>query len=220
MKRKVLLACQLMIMAFALIVTPVGVQAAGNDHHKHEHKLCISPKMVQLQGDLRKLWIDHTIWTRSYIVSALAGLEDQNDVLARLLRNQQDIGDAIKPYYGEAAGNKLAELLKEHILLAGKVVDAAKSGNQEELKKYNAAWYRNADDIAKFLSAANPNWPQKELQDLLYTHLQLLTDQVTARIMKDWKADILAFDKYEDHIIKLADTLTNGTVKQFPEKFK
>jgi hypothetical protein len=176
--------------------------------------------MVQIQGDLRKLWIDHTIWTRSYILSAIAGLDDQRDVLARLLRNQQDIGDAIKPYYGKAAGNKLAGLLREHILLAGKVVGAAKSGNQADLKKYNKEWYRNADDIAKFLSTANPNWSQKDLQDLLYMHLQLVTDQVTARVMKNWKVDILAFDKGENHIIKLADTLTEGIIKQFPEKIK
>jgi hypothetical protein len=83
------------------------------------------------------------------------------------------------------------------------------------LKKYNKEWYRNADDIAKFLSTANPNWSQKDLQDLLYMHLQLVTDQVTARVMKNWKTDILAFDKGESHIIKLADILTEGTIKQF-----
>ncbi|NHN29306.1 glycosyltransferase [Paenibacillus agricola] len=207
----------LLIMSLVFSLTPIEAQANGNDQTCVQ---CLSPTIVQLQGDLRKLWIDHTIWTRSYIVSALAGLDDQKDVLARLLRNQQDIGDAIKPYYGEAAGNKLAELLKEHILLAVKVVDAAKSGNQTDLKKYNKEWYRNADDISKFLSTANPNWTQKDLQDLLYVHLQFVTDQVTARVTKDWKADILAFDKGEDHIIKLADTLTEGIKKQFPEKFK
>nr|WP_240968130.1 glycosyltransferase [Paenibacillus aquistagni] len=170
-------------------------------------------------GDLRKLWIDHTIWTRSYIVSAIAGLEDQSDVLERLLRNQQDIGNAIKPYYGEQAGNKLAELLTEHIVIAGKVVDAAIKGDQAAFTQQNKEWYRNADDIAQFLSSANPNWTKKEIQDLMYVHLQLLTDQVVARLKKDWKADIAAFDKGEEHIIKLADTLTEGIMKQFPDKF-
>lgn len=135
------------------------------------------------------------LWTRSYITSAIAGLADQQDVLTRLLKNQQDIGDAIKPLYGDAASNKLAELLREHILLAGKVVDAEKSGNQADLVTNNKEWHRNADDMAKFLSAANPNWSQKTQQEMLYTHLQFLTDQATARLKKDWKADILAFDK-------------------------
>ncbi|GGF93150.1 hypothetical protein GCM10010912_42680 [Paenibacillus albidus] len=140
-------------------------------------------------------------------------------MLARLLKNQQDIGDAIKPYYGEAAGNKLTELLREHILIAGKVVEAAKAGNSLELDKANKAWHRNADDIALFLSKANPNWPNQALKDLLYTHLQVLTEAATARIAKNWEAEIAATDKGEDHIIKLADTLSTGIIKQFPDKF-
>ena len=174
---------------------------------------------VQLQHALRKLWIDHTIWTKSYIVSAISGLDDQEKVLTRLLKNQDDIGNAIKPYYGEEAGNKLAQLLREHIQIAGKVVEAAKSGNQATFKKYNAEWHRNADDIALFLSKANPNWSNEELKELLYTHLQLLTDQVSARLKKDTDAEIVAFDQGEDHIIKLADVLTKGIIKQFPKKF-
>lgn len=159
------------------------------------------------------------IWTRSYIVSAISNRPDQKDVLDRLLQNQQDIGNVIKPYYGEAAGNKLADLLREHILIAGKIVDAAKAGNQADVQKLQADWHRNADDIAKFLSAANPNWPFKTLQDMLYTHLQLITEIVVNCLKGDWKADIAATDKNEIHMIHLADILTEGIVKQFPAKF-
>ncbi|EPY11474.1 hypothetical protein [Paenibacillus alvei] len=175
--------------------------------------------MVQLKTDMQKAWIDHTIWMRTYIVSALANLPDQKDVLERLLQNQQDIGNIIKPYYGEAAGNKLAEILREHILIAGKIVAAAKAGNQADVKKLEADWHKNADEIAKFLSDANPNWQFKELQDMWYTHLQYITEIVLDRLKGDWKADIAATDKNEIHMIHLADILTEGIVKQFPEKF-
>lgn len=209
---KILLLC----MSVALIFTPFTTEAKGTTYQQNQE---ISTSSVQLNNALRKLWIDHTIWTRSYIVSALSGLEDQEKVLERLLQNQADIGNAIKPYYGEEAGNRLAELLREHILIAGKVVDAAKSGNQDLLKKYNAEWYKNADDLALFLSKANPNWNNNELKELLYMHLQLVTDQVVTRIKKDWDGEISAYDKGENHIIKLADTLTTGIIKQFPNKF-
>ncbi len=99
---------------------------------------CLSPKMVQLKADMQKAWIDHTIWTRSYIVSAISNRQDQKDVLDRLLQNQQDIGNVIKPYYGEAARNKLADILREHILIAGKIVAAAKAGNQADVRKLQA----------------------------------------------------------------------------------
>jgi len=180
---------------------------------------CLSPRMVQLKVDMQKVWINRTIWTRSYIVSAISNRPDQQDVLERLLRNQQDIGNVFKPYYGEAFGNRLAELLREHILIAGKIVAAAKAGNQEDVKTLQADWHRNADDISRFLSAANPNWPFKTLQDLLYTHLQLITEIVLACLEGDWKADIAATDKNEIHMIRLADFLTDGIVKQFPQKF-
>ncbi|WP_341870818.1 hypothetical protein [Brevibacillus antibioticus] len=117
--------------------------------------------------------------------------------------------------HGEEAGNKLGKLLTEHIVLAGKIIDAAKNGDQASVAK----WFRNADDIAKFLSSANPNWTEKELKDLLYKHLELLTGNLQARLKKDWEADIETFDKGEDHIITLADVLTAGIIKQFPNRF-
>ncbi|WP_179233021.1 glycosyltransferase [Paenibacillus rigui] len=216
MKNKGLLALLLNLTLIFSMMPVVSVQAKVNEE---KGSVCLSPKMVQLKTDMQKAWIDHTIWTRSYIVSAISNRPDQKDVLDRLLQNQQDIGNAIKPYYGEAVGNKLADLLREHILIAGKIVAAAKAGNQTDVKKLEADWHRNADDIAKFLSSANPNWQFKTLQDMLYTHLQLITEIVLDCLRGDWKADIAATDKNEIHMIHLADILTDGIVKQFPEKF-
>ncbi|MEE4569356.1 glycosyltransferase [Paenibacillus polymyxa] len=216
MKNKWLLALSL-TLALVFSMNPLVVAQAKAGEEKGS--TCLSPKMVQLKADMQKVWIDHTIWTRSYIVSAISNRPDQKDVLDRLLRNQQDIGNVIKPYYGEAAGNKLADLLREHILIAGKIVAAAKAGNQADMKKLDADWHANADDIAKFLSEANPNWQFKTLQDMLYTHLQLITEIVLNCLKGDWKADIAATDKNEIHMIHLADILTEGIVKQFPEKF-
>ncbi|WP_053073717.1 hypothetical protein [Bacillus sp. LL01] len=117
------------------------------------------------------------------------------------------------------AGNKLTELLKDHILIAGKVVDAAKSDNKANLENYNKEWYKNADDIADFLNKANPHWSKVELKESLEMHLELITEDVAARLAKDWDASIVALDKGMDHIIQLADSLKNGVVKQFPDKF-
>ncbi|GAA4859283.1 hypothetical protein GCM10023310_43110 [Paenibacillus vulneris] len=208
----------LITLAVVFSVTPF-VESVQAKMAEEKNSVCLSPSMVQLKTDMQKVWIDHTIWTRSYIVSSISNRPDQKDVLDRLLRNQQDIGNVIKPYYGEGAGNKLADLLREHILIAVKIVAAAKAGNQADVKKLEADWHRNADDIAKFLSTANPNWQFKTLQDMLYTHLQLITEIVLDCLKGDWKADIAATDKNEIHMIHLADILTEGIVKQFPDKF-
>ena len=183
-------------------------------------KKCSSESAVDLRINQRKLWQDHVLWTRSFIVSNIAELEDKDKVLERLLRNQDEIGASIKPYYGEEASNKLASLLREHISLAGQVVDAAKSSNKEDLDKYNKLWYENADQIVNALSSLNPKWSKKELKDFMYKHLQFITDQTVARLNKDWKADIDAYDKGQDHMLKFADVISKGIIEQFPDKFK
>jgi len=206
-----------LLMSIALILPAISVKAALPQPKQHQHN--VSQAACKLKFDLRRLWMEHAIWTRSYIVSAIGGLEDQDKVLARLLRNQDEIGNAIKPYYGEAAGNKLGKLLREHILLAGKVVEAAKANNQAALQKYNTAWYKNADDIAAFLSSANPNWNKNALKQLFHMHLKIVTDSVVSRLKKDWNREIRAFGEGEIHLIKIADVISDGIIKQFPQKF-
>lgn len=208
-----------MLFACALVFGFMPAAEAMRDQSADRLLACLNSRAVQLNNALHKAWINHTIWTRAYIVSAIADLPDRQAVLERLLRNQQDIGDLYKPYYGEAAGNRLAALLKEHIVIAGKIVEAAKAGNQAEVEKLDADWHRNADEIARFLSSANPNWQFKTLQDILYTHLQLITEVVLNHLKGDWEADIAATDRNEIHILQLADLLTEGIVRQFPEKF-
>lgn len=146
-------------------------------------------------------------------------MSDADAAAARLLRNQDDIGKAIVPYYGEGAGNKLSDLLKQHIMIAVELVAAAKDGDQDKFAKDDAAWTDNAAQIAKFLSGANPNWPENDVMDLLSLHLELTKGEVTARLNQDWNAAIKAFDDIFTEIMVLADTLYDGLVAQFPDKF-
>lgn len=218
MKVKMKFAAPLLMWALIFSIVTAGNAVYAELNKKSDAK-CITEEMVKLKTDMQKVWIDHTIWTRSYIVSAISERPDQKYVLERLLRNQQDIGNVINPYYGEEAGNKLADLLREHILIAAKIVEAAKANKQEDVKQLQAEWHRNADQMARFLSEANPNWKYKQLQDMLYTHLELITKIVISCLQGDWKADIEATDANEVHMIHLADILTEGIIKQFPEKF-
>jgi hypothetical protein len=178
------------------------------------------PTAVDLRMAMRKLWEEHITYTRNYIISDLANLGDKSKIAERLLRNQVDIGDAIKPVYGDEAGNKLTALLKEHIVIATKVVDAAKKNQGKALATSSADWKKNGDDIANFLSEANPNWKKADMQEMLEKHLSFTTDEVTSRLKKKWDKDIEAYDKGHDHMLMFADELTSGIVKQFPEKFK
>ena len=174
---------------------------------------------ISLKLAMRRLWMDHTVYTRLYIVSAFADLADAQAVAGRLLRNQEDIGNAIVPYYGKDAGSKLTDLLKQHIMIAVDVVAAAKSGDQKKFAEADKRWIANADDIAGFLSSANPNWPKKDAADLLHLHLQLIKEFATARLGKNYDEDVKKLDEYFTEGMLIADTLSEGVIKQFPNKF-
>jgi hypothetical protein len=168
---------------------------------------------------LRKLWSDHVIWTREYIRSAIQATGDADAAAARLLRNQEDIGDAIKPYYGDAAGAKLTELLKQHIMIAVELVDAAKGGDDDRFATEDAKWTANIETIADFLSSANENWPRKDVLDLLALHLKLTKEETVAVLQKDYGTAVEKFDDIFNEILVLADALNDGLVAQFPDKF-
>ena len=103
---------------------------------------------VALRSDMRVLWEDHIVWTRLAIISLTTGSPDTQATVARLLKNQADIGNAVKPFYGKAAGNALTAELRKHILIAADVVAAAKAGDQAKLADAQARWQANANDIA------------------------------------------------------------------------
>lgn len=178
-------------------------------------------KQADFRSAMRKLWEDHITWTRVFIISAAADLPDREAATQRLLQNQVDIGDAIKPYYGDAAGNQLTALLKDHILIAADVVAAAKANDQAKLADANRRWTANADQIADFLSKANPqNWPQAEMRQMMHDHLRLTTNEAVARLHGDWAADVKTYDDVHQQILQMADMLSEGIIKQFPNKFR
>ncbi|HKP46961.1 MAG TPA: hypothetical protein VJT50_10200 [Pyrinomonadaceae bacterium] len=178
-------------------------------------------KAAAFQDAMDKLWEDHITWTRIFIISAAADLPDKDAATNRLLQNQVDIGNAIKPYYGEAAGNQLTALLKEHITTAAEIVTAAKAGDKAKQDDATKRWFANADQIADFLSKANPkSWPQAEMRQMMHDHLNRTTEEVVARLQGNWAADVAAYDKVHEQILHMADMLSEGIISQYPAKFK
>lgn len=180
----------------------------------------ISPEAVSLQTALRRLWADHVIWTRDYVVAAVAGAPDAEAAATRLLKNQEDIGNAVALVYGEGAGQALTDLLKQHIMIAVDLIEAAKSGNEAGFEQNDRKWTENAEEIAALLSGANPdNWSKADVLDLLTQHLNLTKGEVVARLQSKWEDDVEAFDQIFTEILTVADVLADGVIKQFPEKF-
>jgi hypothetical protein len=198
----------------------VGGGGKAHAQGMHGMRMQSTHKVVGLHEAMDKLWTDHTTWTRLVIIDFLDNRPDLKPDLTRLLRNQVDIGNAIKPYYGRKAGRKLTKLLKTHIELAVPVLQAAKDGDKQALEQALENWYANAHQIAVFLSKANPNnWPRGATAKMMKRHLKLTTAEAVAHLRGHWKADIRAYDKVRTEILMMADTLANGLIKQFPGRF-
>ncbi len=204
----------------ALSLSGGGTPAARADTGSMSLTAPVTQNELALSNAMRKLWEDHITWTRMVIVDFAAGLPDLTFAEKRLLRNQTDIGNAIKPYYGAAAGNALTKLLRTHILEAIPVLTYAKSGDQAKLGKALAAWYANGRQIAAFLTKANPSaWPASMTQSMMKNHLDLTTKEAVSRLQGKWAADIAAYDAVHREILGMADMLSAGIVQQFPKRF-
>jgi hypothetical protein len=180
----------------------------------------VSAKAVAFQEAMNKLWEDHITWTRLVIVDFASGSPSLKASETRLLRNQADIGNAIKPYYGAAAGKKLTSLLRAHILGAVPVLVDAKAGNKAKLAADLKAWYANGHQIAAFLSSANPtSWSLPMMDSMMKNHLDLTADEAVSRIQGKWAADIAAYDKVHVEILDMSHMLSTGIISQFPNRF-
>jgi hypothetical protein len=223
-------------MLIALFSALVALAVAGghdaaahgnDDQHASTHATTahnaarISSSEFVLRQEMRRLWEDHITWTRLAIISLTTDSADTEATVGRLLKNQTDIGDAVKPFYGEAAGNELARQLRLHILIAADVVAAARAGDQAELADAQARWQSNADDIAAVLNSVNPkHWELATMKAEMHKHLDLTTQEAVARLQGNWNADVAAYDQIHEHILHMSDLLSSGLVKQFPKRFR
>ena len=215
--RPIPLALTLLVALFAAL----AALAVSNGHDAHAHGNAPSPAASELRADMRVLWEDHITWTRLAIISLTTGSPDTDATVGRLLKNQTDIGNAVKPFYGKAAGNALTAELRKHILIAADVVAAAKAGDPAKLADAQARWRKNADEIAALLASVNPRyWKLGAMKSEMRKHLALTTQEAVARLQGRWAADVAAYDRVHAHILHMSDVLADGLVKQFPNRFR
>jgi hypothetical protein len=175
---------------------------------------------VAFHDQMRKLWEDHVTWTRLAIVTFADGSSGFNATAGRLLQNQVDIGDAIKPFYGDAAGDQLTSLLHDHITIAVELLQAAKSGDTAAFNDANTRWYANANAIADFLASANPRyWPDDVMRSMMKTHLDQTLNEASDELGGKYADSVTEYEAIHLHMLDMADILSNGIMRTFPQRF-
>lgn len=179
----------------------------------------ISKTEMDLINTMRMLWEEHGMWTRSAITSILLNLPDVELVTKRLLRNPKDFEVVLQQIYGNENASKFANLLSNHLVIASELVKAAKNGDENAARDAEKRWYENADEIAILLSSINPYWSKEAWQIMLYKHLQLVKSEAVNILNKNYEQGIMTYDEIEKQALEMADAMTQGIVKQFPNKF-
>ena len=96
---------------------------------------------------IRQLWGQHVYWTRLFIISTVANLNDLEPVTKRLLQNPKDFARLLTSIYGKKAADRFEELFTQRLLIAAELVNAAKSGQISKANATRDNRYKNAFEI-------------------------------------------------------------------------
>jgi hypothetical protein len=179
-----------------------------------------SAKVAETKAALRDLWVGHIFWVRGVVFATLA----KNDSAATaaeqaVVGNAKDIAGAIAPFYGQPASDKLFELLAGHYGAIKEYLDAAVKKDAAAASKATDHLTANAQDIAAFLSGANPNLPKETLEELLLAHGGHHLQQIQEVQAGQYEKEAATWSAMKGHIYVIADALTDALAKQFPDKF-
>ena len=197
----------------------VGQQIYIYPRNNFSNDYWVSVNQVNLLEQMNLAWLEHVFWTRLFLISVAENLKDLEPTKARLLEKPKDIADIFRKYYGSSIANTIQRLLTEHLEIGGDLIVALKNNNNALAKELNTKWYKNADEMAEAFSSINPFYHKEAVRNMLYEHLRLTTNEVNARLKKDYAADIKAYGLVQNEALEMAKLFVDGIVKQFPRFF-
>ena len=180
----------------------------------------MSMKAVDLRLTLHTLWVGHIFWVRNVVTATHS--HDMKAAKASeemVVKNAKDIGGAVASFYGQEAGDKMFNLLAGHYGAVKEYMNATFKGDKKGAAAATDKATKNAEEIAAFLSSANPYLPKDTLMSLLSAHYGHHMAQINAVKAKDWSGEASNWIAMRKHIDVIADALSSALVKQFPDKF-
>ncbi len=190
-----------------------------SSNHTAYSDMCFTKTQVDLINKIRELWEEHIAWTRMTIISMASDAPDTELVTNRLLRNPSDFAALLRPLYGNNTASRFESLFKSHLVIAAQLVNAAKSGDSRAAADAERRWYENADEIAAFLASINPYWSKEEWKTMMHEHLSLTKSEAVNRLQGNYANDIMIYDEIQKQAMEMADIMSFGIMKQFPNIF-
>lgn len=218
----------LTVLALALIAAPGLASVAGNLTTElvpvivgqvNQTDVVVTPVEESIWLQLRTISQENVFWTRMAVTATIQGGGDKDPVINRLLITSKDISEALIPYLGQEAVSKYSALIDEHFNNILELTTATKEGNQTELMNANRRLYKNADEIALYENTTIPKLSLNDRKAMWYDHINLTANEITELVNKDYNASINTTDMIEEQANIMSDSLANGVILQFPEKF-
>lgn len=215
-------------MMLSLLAPPTLAAVGGNLSEElkpeiigqiNQTDIIITPAEASLWLQLRTLWQEQVFWKRLAAQAIIQGSEERGPVLNRLMRNYEDMAEILGPYLGNKNADEYGDLIEEHLQITTEFVTAAMEENQTALEDATERLYKNADEIAVFENTTIPKLALDDRKAIWYEYLSLNRDETAVLINMDYNASIETFDLIEEHASLMADSLANGIIQQFPERF-
>jgi len=217
MKKVLLVLLAVLAAGMAEAVTPAF--AAEYSHKDAKKQETTVTKATDLNAGLRDLWLGHVFWVRNVAVATKYGDGEAAKVAEdKAVENAKAIAGSIEPFYGKGASDKLFGLLAGHYGAVKGYMTATYTGDNAGKEASKDKLIKNADEIAVFLSGANPYLPKNTLSGLLYAHGGHHMAQLDALAAKDYAGEARICGEMKAHIYVIADALAGGLAKQFPKK--
>ena len=206
-----------LLLSLTLLFGGSGAGLASPPSH-HDADPNAAPA-TELQLALRDLWTGHIFWVRSYVFASHYGdSESAKAADAKTVENARTIADAIAPFYGQEAADQLFQLLAGHYGAVKNYMAAHFAERETEQDAATEQLTANADEIATFLSDANPHLPKNSVLPLLMAHGGHHMQQIDAVHERDFSAEAEVWDDMLAHIYQIADALADALAKQFPDQ--
>jgi hypothetical protein len=172
------------------------------------------------QATLRDLWIGHVFWVRNVVVAELAGDAPAQKVAEeQVVANAQSIAASIEPFYGTEAKEKLLTLLAGHYGAVSAYLNASVANSDAMKTEATSNLIGNAEEIASFLSSANPYLPKDTVDGLLQAHGSHHIAQIQQLQAKDYAGEAQTWADMSQHMYVIADAIADALAKQFPARF-
>jgi hypothetical protein len=177
-------------------------------------------RVADTKANMRQLWDGHIFWIRNVVLDNVTDNPSARDVAEKeVVANAKQIASTITPFYGEAASEKLFTLLAGHYGAVKQYSEATITGSKSKQDAALANLASNADDIAVFLSGANPYLQKDTVRGLIAAHGAHHVAQIIQFQEKDYAHEAETWQVMRRHVYVIADALTIALAKQFPTKF-